>query len=475
LNDLCKEKRTMTRLTVVLVVLLGLWPMIGLASEFYVDPENGNVKGDGSAANPWRSLQTVIDAGLVQTRKWAQLPYKAGCKLVPKNSRGPVKGGDTIWLRSGYYGRLYIDQCYNTANITLAAEEGHTPRFSRLEIRASSHWIVKGLAISAEYATPPQRKTLVDLKSHSWGGPASDVSVMDCTISSAADTSFWSAEDWNDRSCDGCSASGTRMKIIGNRLRNVNFGIVVGATHSLVQDNLVENFSADGLRGLGSYTTFQYNTVRNCYNVNGNHDDGFQSWTRGRDGVGTGEVKGIVLRGNTIINNEDPNQPHKGTLQGIGCFDGTYVDWIVENNVVIVNHYHGITLLGARNCIVRNNTVIDIKPGAPGPPLIRIGKHKNGTPPVKCVIANNLATSFRGAAGVIERFNYQIKDPQALFVDVDHFNLRLRQKAQPVDIGSNTIAPELDRDRISRPQGRRTDIGAYEWHTEDVQPVEDAL
>ena len=46
----------------------------------------------------------------------------------------------------------------------------------------------------------------------------------------------------------------------------------------------------------------------------------------------------MVLRGNTIINYEDPGQPHRGTLQGIGCFDGMFVDWVIENNVVIVDH-----------------------------------------------------------------------------------------------------------------------------------------
>ena len=54
-----------------------------------------------------------------------------------------------------------------------------------------------------------------------------------------------------------------------------------------------------------------------------------------------------------------PQQPHRGALQGIGCFDGMFVDWIIENNVIIVDHYHGITLGGARGCRIVNNTVID--------------------------------------------------------------------------------------------------------------------
>ena len=113
---------------------------------------------------------------------------------------------------------------------------------------------------------------------------------------------------------------------------------------------------------------FQYNVVKNCYDVNANHDDGFQSWSRGPQGVGTGEVVGMVLRGNTIINYEDLDQPHRGTLQGIGCFDGMFVDWIVENNVIITDHWHGITLSGATDSRVVNNTVVDLNETSPGPP-----------------------------------------------------------------------------------------------------------
>ncbi len=180
----------------------------------------------------------------------------------------------------------------------------------------------------------------------------------------------------------------------------------------------------------------------------------------------------MVLRGNTIINYVDPNQPFRGTLQGIGCFDGTFVDWVVENNVIITDHWHGITLLGARNCLVINNTVMDRNNASPGPPWIRIANHKNGTAPVDCVVRNNLATSFNDAKGVLEEDNLRIHDPAALFVDPGHFDLHLLPDAAAIDAGSSKDAPELDHDRIRRPQGNGIDIGAYEWHAADVFPVE---
>ena len=236
----------------------------------------------------------------------------------------------------------------------------------------------------------------------------------------------------------------------------------------------MENFAGDGMRGLGDRTVFQYNTVKNRYDVNANHDDGFQSWSVGSDGkVGTGTVTGVVLRGNRIINYEDPNQPFRGTLQGIGLFDGTYVGWIIENNVVITDHWHGITVLGARNTRVVNNTVLDANGSAPGPPWIMVGPHKNGTPPENSIVRNNLATAFRPAAtGVASDHNIVVGDTSSLFVNAAAHDVRLRAGAAAIDAGSAALAPAKDIEGTPRPQGPRMDVGAYEWRgsLRDVAP-----
>jgi len=443
-------------------------------ADFFVDPENGTADGDGSAANPWQSLQQVLDDGLIESREWDSLPANEAQGLIPRNPGAPVRAGDTILLASGDYGALVLQGFYNEDYITIAAAEGAQPRFSAILVQAGERWILRGLHVSPSFADPYEPVTMIDIESHNWQGDVADIIVEDCTLFSVDDASAWTMTDWDTLSVDGISADGSLVVIRNNILRNVNFGISVTAENAAVEGNLIENFAGDGLRGLGDRSVFAYNTVKNCYAVNANHDDGFQSWSNGDGGVGTGQVNGIVLRGNTIINYEDENQPFRGTLQGIGCFDGMFVDWVVENNVIITDHWHGITLSGAVNCRVVNNTVIDLNDVDPGPPWIRVAEHKDGRMPENCIVRNNLTTALNNAAeGVVEDHNLLIEDPTALFVDPAAHDLHLLETAAAVDAGSSDGAPALDRDRIERPRGNGVDIGAYEWHDAEAQPVDD--
>lgn len=457
------------------VAVLALALRSAAAAEYYVDPAAGSMAGDGSAAQPWRTMQEVWEAGLVETQHWTALPYEEGVStLGPKNAGAPVRAGDTIWLRSGYHGELFIEGAYNAAPITIAAEAGHTPKLRFVHLRAAGNWVIRGLSVSPSHAPVYEPRTMIDVENHGWQGPSWDVVVEDNELFSQADSSAWSLEDWNTLPPNGIQVDGDRCTVRGNRLRNVDFGISVSGEDALVERNVVENFAGDGLRGLGDRGVFQYNVVKNCYDVNENHDDGFQSWSATEAGVGTGEVVGIVLRGNVIINYEDPNQAFRGTLQGIGCFDGFFVDWVVENNVIVTDHWHGITLLGARDSRIVNNTVIDLNDTDPGPPWIRVAPHKDGRPSEGVVVRNNLTTALSlEGSGITEDHNLIIDDANVgqLFVDAPGDLHLLATAAAAIDTGSADLAPANDAEGVPRPQGAGVDLGAYEWH---AAPIFDA-
>lgn len=421
-----------------------------VAADFYIDPGAGSAQNDGSAASPWATLEGVVQAG---------------------HFGAEIHAGDTVWLRSGYHGEVVISGGDYMPPITIQAASGQKPTLRRIQFRNTAGFVARGLSISPSYGTASGTVTMIDFDSS-----ASRVTVEDSEAFSVADASGWTEDDWVNVSSNGAQVDGTSNVLRNTVFRNVRFGIGASGPGAVIERNQVINFSADGLRGLGDDEIFQYNLVKNAYvgdPPDANHDDGFQSWSGGSGGVavGAGEVRGIVLRGNTIINYEDDNQPFKNSLQGIGCFDGTFVDWIVENNVVITDHWHGITFLGARGVRVVNNTVIDRNDVTPGPPWISVDNHKDGTAPSGCIVRNNLVTDLANAAtGVTEDHNTVIApgDFAQFFVNAGGFDLHLVQTAPAVNAGSSDLAPSVDHDGVPRPQGSAVDIGAYEWHDASV-------
>lgn len=421
------------------------------AADFYVDPANGSAGNDGSQGSPWKTLQEVVDADLFGST---------------------IHAGDTVHLLTGYHGELDLSSGDYDPPITLVAASGATPELGSASFGNTSGWVLRGVSVSPSHAPTYSTIDIVSI-----GTNASNVVVENCKIFSVEDSSGWTADDWVNVASSGISLRGANSTARNNTILNVRFGISADSEGAVVSHNSIVNFSADGLRGLGNNETIEYNLVKNSYvgdDEDENHDDGFQSWSVGDGGVGTGEVVGMVLRGNVIINAEDPAQPMKGTLQGIGCFDGYFTNWVVENNVVITNHWHGISLYGARDSRVVNNTVIDNESGQPGPPWISVTAHKDGTVSENTLVRNNLVTDLDvSGTNVTEDHNTILEESDfaSYFVDASNWDLHLLPNAPALDQGSADQAPDLDADQIPRPQGAGVDLGAYEWHEPGVTPT----
>ena len=423
---------------------VSLQALPALALEVHVAP--GASGGDGTASAPFGSVGEAL---------------------------GAASSGDTIWLHEGDYGDLAID---GAEGVTLAAAAGEQARLRTLAFGGSTDVIARGLSISLSYGEPYERATMVQVN-----GSSSGITVEDCDIFSTTDdvVAGWAASDWADLPGTGMSSRAPDSTFRDNRIRNVGYGISIAhdSPNARVVGNVIDGFSRDGLRGVGDFGLFEGNVVKNAYDVDDHHDDFFQSWSVGSDGSpGTGVVRGVVIRGNLFIGVEDPEQPFAGAAQGIGCFDGFFEDWVIENNVVVVNHWHGITLMGARNVRIVNNTVFDDRRGTdPGPPWIRVVAHKDGTPSENVVIRNNLAATITLEANdSVEDHNLRFDDPAALFVDSSAYDFHLLEGSAAVDAGSSEDAPAFDFEGIPRPQGDAVDLGAFEWHDGSVTPTPDA-
>ncbi len=409
---------------------------IAHARVHYVDPLfQENLIANGSSKAPWQNLQ----------------------KLFSKNI---IRAGDEVVLRSGYYGQLFINAKKYKKVTSISVLDGHDAKFSNLRVWGSQNLYFKGLTVSPSFDKSQKHINIVEIKNKS-----KNIRIEAFNIFSEIDSAGWNKAEWNEKSVNGIFADGSELEIINNKLTNVNFGISVLATHSRVMRNLVKNFSGDGLRAHGDYTLFEQNTVTNCFQVNDNHADGFQAWTVGNDGrVGTGTIHGVILRRNLIVNYEDHNQPYRCKMQGIGLFDGMFDSWIIENNIVVADHWHGITVLGGKNMRILNNTVFDPDYGRPGPSWIKIGKHKNGTEPTGNLIANNLAGSYdRKTRGVLHLRNQIIYNEKELFVDAASGDFRLRKDSRALGAGMPGLGATVDFYGNPRLSKEKVDVGAVEY------------
>ncbi len=321
----------------ILSMAAGICLLVGgnlRAADYFADPVNGSAEGDGSKAKPWKTLEEVIANGALKK----------------------LKGGDSLLLNTGFHGAATFSG-ENEKTITIAAAEGQKPTLSRLTIPSGKNWLVRGLIISPSFASEPYKGTIVTFGEQ---GESSKITIEDCYVFTVEDASEWDAQQWMETNGGILMGrAGKDLTLRNNYVRNTRFGISLTSFDSLCEGNIVSDFSADAIRATRDGQIVQYNIIKNIYvsaaDGDNNHDDGIQCFLFNK---GKGEVKNVKIIGNIILsNNDDADRKWQATLQGIGFFDGPLVDFVVTDNVVNVNSYHGISLYDAQNALVERNIV----------------------------------------------------------------------------------------------------------------------
>ncbi len=352
-------------------------------ASFHVDPTLGTAQGDGSVASPWRTLEEVVGSGQITQ----------------------VKPGDRVLLYDGQHGEVSISGD-NAEFVTITAAPGQTPTLGRLEVRQGSKWRLKGLTVSPEFAAAPYPGPILSLGER---GPSRLLEVEDCFVYTTQDVRLWGVSDWlGANNGIRLGRGGTNLVARNNHVLNTRFGVSVNAANSLCEGNIVAGFSGDGVRVTRDGTVVQYNVIKNSYlssaDGDANHDDGIQCFLFN---VGTGQVSGVTLKGNVIIAREDDRQLFPTQLQGIGFFDGPLVNFRVEQNVVLTNHWHGVSLYDAQGCEILDNVTYS-RWGGINLPWIKLGEKLGLARGNK--VQGNYAHSFdlRADASVDARNNLQV-------------------------------------------------------------------
>ena len=414
------------------VLCLAAFASSAAAETYYVAPLGATIAGTpaGTDALPFTSIEAAF-------------------------ASGKVKGGDTLLLKDGAYGSVEIKA--NAAfdvPVTIMSQNAKAAQFDsillaqttrNLTFRNLSVW-PRDPAIGLNWLVRAYETT-------------SGIVIDGFDIRSeerATDYLQWDAARWNARQFSGILLQGPHNKIIHNRLTGIYHGINSAGSNSQVIRNIINGFNGDAMRAT-SNSLVQYNRVSDCVVTDANHDDGFQAF-------GT---TNLVLDSNVIIEwNSAPDHPLRCQLQGIGLFDGFYDNLTITNNLVIVSSYHGISVLGARQAHITNNTVANGRGQTLTYPYIAVRPHKDSTPSTDVLVANNIAMSIQGAASATNRVEFRnnsvIGTPSLVFQNPAAFDYRPKASSGYIDTADATVAPPKDVMGQKRPGGALPDRGAYE-------------
>lgn len=371
------------------------------AATYVCDPANGAIGNPGTEDQPWPAIEAVIAKGLLPTGA--------------KTPDSIVQPGDTVLLRTGYHGRITIPGGNNAKVITIAAAPGATPDLSHVVIRDGARWSLRGLRISPSLAPSPLPKPprhLVQLGEK--GGPeCAELVIEDCFIFNTLDSSAWTAADWVAKPVSGIwlGRHGRGHIARNNHILNTRMGMDICAPECLVEGNIIDRFSGDAIRVTRDGIVVRHNIITNNFvsdkDGDKNHDDGIQCFLFNK---GRGLVRNVTIVGNIILERSEPGLPLTNSLQGIGFFDGPLENFVVQDNVVRVNAYHGVAVYDGQGCSITGNVCLALDPDSKSKPWVMLGQ-KRQLAKGNTVTGNHAHSfNFKADAAVTAADNEQI-DP----------------------------------------------------------------
>ena len=454
---------------------------IAYSTNYYCNPTTGNIDNDGSIDNPWSALSDVFSANKT------------------------LNSGDTLFLYNGNHGNVRVTG-NNNDFIVITAITGQEPKLSSLVVNRGTFWKFNGLDIAK--TAPKINYNVYDVSDHYFlvqtDKKSNNLYFNKCNIyTDSVDVANWERLDWFTGTLSGMMLRSKYTVVDNCTITNTNFSIEVHGRYTEFTNSIIENFVGDAIRALSSFSIYEYNTVKNSYDITGyddnssgkypdypigkgNHDDLFQSYTS-RVGGTEYAVTDNTVRYNKFYSYTDASQVDKSYTQGIALFDGFFNNWIIENNLIVTDSWHGITMLGVNDAVIANNTIInnsiynDLVLGNGAAvnnmtPFIWVGKTKSGEKSYDNTIRNNLIIQSKfGASGykniIDEAENTLIQNNNTIptateanyFVDFNNFDINTKTNSPAIDQGINIDLQVYDINNFSRLIGTNVDCGAYEF------------
>ncbi len=402
-----------------------------------------------------------LDASGLRDAPWPSLEVLAEARAIPR--------AGVLCLLPGHHGAPVLS-ALDAEGLRIQSTEPLGAELSSLAFVGVHGVQVDGVLVRGTDIDPARDER--DAWLVSADAQSSHLTLSSLRVESAASSAAWTVADWTLRSKSGVDLRGPHMQVLDTELRNTHHALSLRGDHALVQGCLVDNFGGDGIRGLGSHSTYAWNTVRDAYvdAYETQHDDAFQAYEL----EGDLKIEDVWIHHNRFLLFADPitdfvrEEQLIGTLmQGILISDGYADGWVVENNLVVNANYHGISLYGGRNCRIQNNTVVrhPAFPVEDGPWIRITDQSKTGQENADNIIRNNLAallTPWDYDASSEVSANLQIDGASELFMDPQSLDFSLSAGSAALDAGEAHELQELDLSGQPRLAGAGVDLGAFE-------------
>lgn len=460
---------------------------------WYVDPVNGSMQNDGSAARPWHTFAEVMKAGLISSNKYPA-PYQQGSAAQPSNPKGVVHAGDSIYLLSGDHGAAEILGYVNSDFITVQAAPGHSPVLSGLKLIGSSKWAFKGLTFQATRQVLPRANSykLVYIAGNKFHGPTDHIYLAKNHILSAPDNvvAAWTNQDWLANGVDGvlfygAGADLNSCTLTQTTIHNIKFGIGISNSRNIaITQNTIDVFADDGIdiQSVRDILIQQNRITNNRSLGDGNHNDMIQGQWNPRSPVLS---QNIYINANLMVESTSPANFANYTnayCQGIGVFDGDWQNFNVTNNFIVVPTWHGIALYGMNGATIVNNTVLSRFTGTNEKSFGKNPRNmtwigvfnkkpqEGGNAPINVIVRNNVSMNFNLPPVVMSDHNTTAvigtpTDPSRIFVKYDEAQASYDARPLPsagnpiIGTGEASSAPRTDIN--GSPRRSPVDQGAY--------------
>ncbi len=368
------------------------------ANTFYIDNANGNDQNDGSSTSPWKTLKPL------------QKQLSSTTKTL-------------VLFKNGHYEQLPLTGTFKN-NVTLMPLTENDVSVGQVNFASAKNITIAGLNIQGGNSSKAHPFVAID-------SMTSQITVTNCQIGDTYLAEKGTLADWKDKSRNGIFSRGKRINIYNNLITCTFHGLETKDTGCKVRYNIIDRFGGDAIRNTAGDNLFEFNTLKNAViadysDPHGNHDDLYQSWTFDKP------IKNVILRNNIAIAYDDKNLkfPSK-VVQGLVCFDGFAENWTITGNLVLVDHPHGITLLGANNCKITGNTVIRNplhRHDFESEPWIMVEHHKDGRSGHDNIVKDNIVSVLKTGKdeAAVENNTITGQKYDDFFIDYKNWNFTIK-------------------------------------------------